>query len=276
MKPLKRIAKLAKWILPSTLYTAACKSYDSCLHFWFLISSFGGQRQCPACKLRLKRFKPDDGESSPLFQQEHIIGGGPNSQAVCPWCGSFERERLVMLYLKEHSRILDRDMRVMHMAPERRIQKWLSREMKGQYISVDLQSPLAEVHADICALPFQDEFFDYILCNHVLEHIPDDRKAMRELYRVLKTGGSAILQVPIAAERLTTDEQPSLSEQERLVRFGQHDHVRLYGLDYADRLRQEGFQVEPMPVGQVFDQSKIERFGLLPDEVLYVGRKHRN
>lgn len=271
--PRTHFANMARSILPASIYSIACKSYDRMVDLQFLIASLGGDLECPFCKKHWKRFRADEGAPSPLFEKEHVIGGGPSVQAVCSWCGSFERERLIYLYLRECTRILDDGVSTMHMAPERRIQKWLSTTMKGKYVSVDLKSPHVDVHADICDLPFADESFDFVICNHVLEHIPNDRQAMRELYRVLKRGGLAILQVPIAVERQFTEEDPALDANGRLIRFGQFDHVRLYGLDYPDRLKEEGFQVACLPAMQQFGQAAITRYGLLADEVLYLGTK---
>lgn len=271
--PSNPISALAKAVLPSGLYSAACKSYDRAGLLVQMLAAYGGPRQCPICEFRWKSFLPDPGANSPLFAQERIVGGGPHPESVCHWCGSFERERLVYLYLRDNTDICQAGKVVMHMAPERRIQEWLMHSMHGRYISVDLQSPLAEVHADICHLPFDDDYFDYVLCNHVLEHIPDHRRALSELFRVLKKGGTAILQVPIAVTRDKTEEDLTADEPTRLRRFGQRDHVRLYGRDYPEFLRKAGFYVHCVPTLDRLGQQQIDRYGLIADEVLFVASK---
>lgn len=137
------------------------------------------------------------------------------------------------------------------MAPE---QAFLGRFQKLKhldYTTADLESPLAEVKADICNLPFDNNTFDWVLCNHVLEHIEDDHKAMSELFRVLKPSGKAILQVPLDAQRLKTYEDFNIQDpQERARIFGQYDHVRIYGLDYLDRLQAVGFEAALIPYAE--------------------------
>ena len=128
--------------------------------------------------------------------------------------------------------------------------------------------------ADICALPFEDEQFDVILCNHVLEHIPDDTQAMRELYRVLKKGGWGIFQVPQEIERAETFADDSITDpKERARIFGQYDHVRIYGMDYFDKLRSIGFSVLPLPCTEVATDEEIEKYRLVKNEILPICSK---
>jgi len=130
------------------------------------------------------------------------------------------------------------------------------------------------VKADICKLPFQDNSYDYIFCNHVLEHIPDDGKAMRELYRVLKLGGIAILQVPLENERLTTFEDASITDsKERAKIFGQYDHVRIYGLDYFEKLRSIGFKVDAVDYTATLSKEEINKYRLAIGELVPVCKK---
>lgn len=141
------------------------------------------------------------------------------------------------------------------------------------YITADLASPLADVKMDLHHAPFEDDEFDVILCNHVLEHVEDDAQCMRELYRMLKLGGFAILQVPVDSERQTTYEDPNIvSPEERTVHFGQRDHVRRYGLDYPDRLKKAGFQVECNDLSEKLDDD-ARRYRVIPGQIIYIGRK---
>lgn len=142
------------------------------------------------------------------------------------------------------------------------------------YTTTDLNSPLADVKADICDLPFKDHSFDFILCNHVLEHIPDDTKAMQEIYRVLKPGGTAILQIPQDLSRETTFEDDSITDpKERARIFGQYDHVRVYGRDYFNKLRRLGFEVKEIAYSSQLPKDTIDRYRLAEGEIIPVCQK---
>ena len=167
--------------------------------------------------------------------------------ALCPGTLSLERHRLLWLYLDRKTNFLIDAIRVLHVAPEQVFYKKFKSFSHWDYTTTDLHSPLADVKADICALPFEDNTYDFILCNHVLEHIPNDLKAMEELYRVLKPGGTAILQVPLEEDRENTFEDDSITDQQERTRiFGQYDHVRIYGQDYYKRLQEVGFEAIPV------------------------------
>ena len=144
-----------------------------------------------------------------------------------------------------------------------------------EYTTTDLNSPLADVKADICNLPFENESYDVILCNHVLEHIPDDTKAMKELFRVLKPGGFGIFQIPQDLNRATTFEDDSITDKdERAKIFGQYDHVRIYGRDYFDKLRSIGFEVEEIDYTNVLSEGDVERYRLAKGEIIPLVKKH--
>lgn len=140
------------------------------------------------------------------------------------------------------------------------------------YITADIESPLAKVKMDIHEIPFNENSFDVIFCNHVLEHVDDDLKAMEEMYRVLKPEGWAILQVPffppIPKQTISDPSIPDPKERERL--FGQDDHVRLYGEDYPDRLRSAGFNVIEIPPQDFLTDEQITRSAVMTDEVIYL------
>jgi SAM-dependent methyltransferase len=177
--------------------------------------------------------------------------GKPRPNVLSPGTLSLERHRLLWVYLQRETDFFSKTAKVLHLAPEQAFMGRFQKLKHLDYTTADLESPLAKVKADICNLPFDNNTFDWILCNHVLEHIEDDHKAMSELFRVLKPGGKAILQVPLDAQRLKTYEDFNIQDpQERARIFGQYDHVRIYGLDYLDRLQAVGFEAALIPYAE--------------------------
>ncbi len=199
----------------------------------------------------------------------------PRENVLSPSTLSLERHRLLWLFLKNETDFFRNAHRVLHFAPEQAFYKRF-RKLKNlkDYITTDLNSPLADVKADICALPFEDNSFDVILCNHVLEHIPNDTQAMSELNRVLKPGGWGIFQIPQDLNRTITFEDDSITDKkERALIFGQYDHVRIYGRDYFDKLRSIGFVVEEIDYTAQLSASKIEEYRLAKGEIIPLVRK---
>ena len=165
--------------------------------------------------------------------------------ALSPSTFSLERHRLLWLYLKNETDFFNKDLKVLHFAPETAFLEKFKKLKNISYDTIDLNSPLANIKADICDLPLDDESYDFILCNHVLEHVIDDKKAMQELYRVLKKDGIGIFQVPMNISNKKTYEDFTITDpKERNKAFGQYDHVRIYGMDFFDRLKEAGFMVE--------------------------------
>ena len=161
--------------------------------------------------------------------------------------------------------------KVLHFAPEQEFYKRFKKQSNIDYTTTDLLSPLADVKADICNLPFEDNQYDIIFCNHVLEHIPDDTKAMQELYRVLKPGGMGIFQIPQDLSRATTFSDDSIVDQkERAKIFGQYDHVRVYGRDYFDKLRSIGFKVVEEDYTNKLKPELVEKYCLAKGEIIPV------
>ena len=194
--------------------------------------------------------------------------------ALCPGTLSLERHRLLWLYLDRKTSFLTDSIRVLHVAPEQVFYKRFKSFSHWDYTTTDLHSPLADVKADICALPFEDNSYDLILCNHVLEHIPNDLKAMKELYRVLKPRGTAILQVPLEEDRENTFEDDSITDQQERTRiFGQYDHVRVYGQDYYNRLQKAGFKATPVDYIKEVTEGDIKRFALPTERIPVVTKK---
>jgi SAM-dependent methyltransferase len=198
----------------------------------------------------------------------------PRENVLSPSTLSLERHRLLWLYLKNETDFFDAPFKVLHFAPEQAFYKRFRKLKNLDYITTDLNSPLADVKADICNLPFKNETFDVILCNHVLEHIPDDTKAMQELCRVLKIGGWGIFQIPQDLKRDKTFEDDSITDKkERTKIFGQYDHVRIYGRDYFDKLRSVGFTVEEVDYTGSLPAAEIEKYRLAEGEIIPLVKK---
>lgn len=186
--------------------------------------------------------------------------------ALAPHSASLERHRVIWLYLQAETTIFREPTKFLHIAPEYCFLKKFKKMPNIDYITGDWDSPWADMKLDVRTLPFDDNTFDAAMCNHVFEHVDDDRLAMSEFYRVLKPGGWAIFQVPIRWDK-TTFEDPSITdprERERL--FGQSDHVRYYGADYSDRLKEAGFKVTIEDYASKLGDEKIKKYALLRDE----------
>lgn len=198
----------------------------------------------------------------------------PRENVLSPSTLSLERHRLLWLFLKKNTNFFQDNLRVLHFAPEQAFYKRF-RELKNlEYVTTDLNSPLADVKADICNLPFESNRFDVILCNHVLEHIPNDTKAMEELYRILKPGGWGVFQIPQDLQREKTFEDNSIMDKrERAKIFGQYDHVRIYGRDYFEKLRSIGFKVEEINMTSKMAQEEIEKYRLANGEIIPLVKK---
>ncbi|HLV15249.1 MAG TPA: methyltransferase domain-containing protein [Xanthomarina sp.] len=197
--------------------------------------------------------------------------GKQRNNVLSPSTLSLERHRLLWLYLKNDTDFFTKNLKVLHFAPEQAFYKRFRKLKNLEYVTTDLNSPLADVKADICDLPFTDNEFDVILCNHVLEHIPDDTKAMKELYRILKPGGYGVFQIPQDLSREKTFEDNSITDKkERAKIFGQYDHVRIYGRDYFDKLRDIGFKVEEVDYTSKLSENEITKYCLANGEIIPV------
>lgn len=178
------------------------------------------------------------------------------------------------LYLQRETDFFTGNYKVLHIAPEQAFYKRFRKMKNLEYTTADLDSPLADVKADIQNLPFENDSFDIVFCNHVLEHVEDDRKALSELYRVMKPGGWGIFQVPIRYQLEKSFEDPTITDRkERIEKFGQYDHVRVYGMDYYDKLKSAGFEVEKVNLSEKLSEEEIKRFALEKNEILPVVKK---
>lgn len=220
----------------------------------------GSGRFCPVCERPSRRF------------MSH--GDPPRREAKCPHCHSLERHRLAWLYLKTRTDLFDDEAkRVLHFAPERCIEPRLRDALGPGYVTADLVSKTVDVTIDVTEIGYPDNDFDVIICSHVLEHVPDDRKAMRELARVLSDDGWILFMVPIRGQH--THEDPGIvGPAERVEHFGQADHVRFYGEDFTDRLRESGYAVMSLSTHDVVDSDDQPRLGLADHpQRLFVGTR---
>ena len=195
--------------------------------------------------------------------------------ALCPGTLSLERHRLLWLYLERETNFIDNAIKVLHVAPEQVFYQKFRTFSHWEYTTTDLHSPFAEIKADLCELPFQDNYYDLILCNHVLEHIPEDQKAMQEMYRVLKPGGTLIAQVPLEENRTETFEDNSITDKAtRTEIFGQYDHVRIYGTDYYTRLESVGFDSHAIDFLKKLTSQEKQKFALPYSEKIPIAIKN--
>jgi SAM-dependent methyltransferase len=239
---------------------SADADWPAYLRYWMRVASGavqpvryrGSRYECPCCRGTFARFADfhHSGETYP--------------ESRCPHCGSLQRQRVLWLFIQRETDMLSRPTRVLQIAPDFAFFRRLSQLPLVDYVTGDLQrSPMISDRIDITAIPFGDASFDLILCSHVLEHVPDDRTAARELRRVLRPDGIALLQHPLV-DRPTTDEDPSVVDSdERLRRWGQADHVRAYGRDYVDRLAAAGFEVTLRAYQDELPETLVDRARLL-------------
>ena len=224
----------------------------------------GRGAECPVCGAKYRKFLP--------YGYVHT-----RANALCPKCLSLERHRLLWLYLTRETDLLKCYPRTLHIAPEVCIMRHLKPHFAGhpgQYVTADLESPLADLHFDVQQIPLADDSVDVILCNHLLEHGADDRKALGELYRILKPGGWGILLSPVEADYEQTFEDDTITDPDERTRiFGQYDHRRIYGADYTDRLRAAGFEAADIDYAASFTDAERKLYAL-PADHIYAVYKH--
>jgi SAM-dependent methyltransferase len=252
---------LISWIIrniPRTLLQRFSHFFLRIIQVFYI----GNKVECPVCVGRFRKFMP--------------YGRDPvRENVLCPNCLSLERHRLLWLYLKEKTDFFTDQLYFLHIAPELCFIHRFEKLENLNYVTADIESPLAKIKMDIHSIPFEPDTFDVVMCNHVLEHVENDILAMKEVYRVLKPGGWAILQVPFMGKNLEkTFEDPSVNTgAERQKVYGQRDHVRIYGQDYPERLRNAGFEVYEDDFVKVLPEKQVVRYALPPDEIIYLCRK---
>ncbi len=224
----------------------------------------GDKVECPVCEKSFSKFLS---YGSSVAHRENVL---------CPYDLTLERHRLMWLYLKNDSNFFTAEkLDVLHIAPEQCFHSLFKKQKNLKYVTGDLESPLADLHFDLHHIPLEDNSFDVVFCNHVLEHVEDAHQCMRELYRVMKPGGWGIMQVPLDNTRENTYEDPSItSPEEREKHFWQKDHVRLFGRDYPDWLRKAGFSVEAYDKESKYDEKLLERYRIQKGEILYIAHKN--
>ncbi|MDE5624516.1 MAG: methyltransferase domain-containing protein [Alistipes sp.] len=219
--------------------------------------------ECPVCGARYRKFMP----------YGYVR---PRANALCPRCLSLERHRLLWLYLSRETDLLHTLPRTLHIAPEVCILRHLKpcfATHPDRYLTADLESPLADLHFDVQQLPLAAASVGAVICNHLLEHVADDRRALRELHRILRPGGWGILLSPVDLGRESTYEDDTVTDPaERTRIFGQYDHRRIYGRDYAERLREAGFDVDDIDYAAALTDAERRRYAL-PEDHIYVVRK---
>ena len=221
----------------------------------------GNNVECPVCSSRFRKFLP---------YGHNII----RENALCPKCLSLERHRLMWLFLRDKTDFFTATLKVLHIAPEQCFYSRFKRLDNLNYITADMESPIAEVRLDVQKMPFKANEFDVVICNHVLEHVEDDKKAMSEILRVLKKGGFALIHVPVDYSMKKTYENAEITgPKEREKHFRQKDHHRLYGLDFPVRLKEAGFVITDNNFSDELDIETIERYRLISNEYMYAYRK---
>lgn len=223
----------------------------------------GRGRRCPICGCRRRKFLPYGYVTS-------------REDALCPRCLALERHRMIWLWLERHTELFECRPRLLHIAPEVSLMRHFKRLYRGtdDYITADLESPLADVHFDVQHIPMAERSVDVVICNHLLEHVEDDRRALGELYRILRAGGWGIMLVPEDRGRATTFEDDTITDPEERTRlFGQYDHRRVYGRDYDERLRAAGFEVERIPFAETLTPEERRLYAVGEDDLVIVRKK---
>jgi SAM-dependent methyltransferase len=222
----------------------------------------GNNVSCPVCERSFSKFLS---YGSDLKHRENVL---------CPYDLTLERHRLMWLYLKNKTDFFTAKQKLLHIAPEQCFHKTFKKMENIDYLTGDLESPIADMHFDLHKIPLEDNQFDIVFCNHVLEHVNDANQCMKELYRVMKLGGWGIFQVPQDMTREKTYEDPAItSPEEREKHFWQKDHVRLFAKDYPEWLKRAGFEITEFHPKEQFSKEEIERYRLMENEVLYIARK---
>ena len=224
---------------------------------------------CNLCDLKVP-FMLDSGIESPAFSKRKIIGGGIREKCICPICGGNDRERWLEYVLNNQMSFFYKKGTVLHFAPEKQIEKKIRSNKKMIYITADIEAGRADRVEDITHISFPDKYFDYIICNHVLEHIKDEKAAFMELKRCIKTDGKVVFSVPICWEIDTYENDSVKTDEDRLIEYGQKDHVRLYGRDLKSRLEEFGFHAEYYQVQKVLSKEELEIMRLIPEDTIWI------
>lgn len=233
------------------------------------VSSSSGRKKCCICKNMVADFLPF-GEKTELFSNHRIIGGGYRDSVLCPVCDSMDRERWLYFVLKNETNVFDGVCNVLHIAPEPSVMRMISANPKCDYYAGDIVRGSTMHRIDLTDIPFKNGFFDYVIANHVFEHISDEKKAFGEIRRVLKDSGKFLLSFPICMDMDTFENPKIVSEEERLKYYGQKDHVRLYGKNYKEYIEGFGWQIKVMTPRNCMPEDDILKYGLIADDIIMI------
>ena len=225
-------------------------------------------KYCVICGRKVGKFYPA-GISEEIFTRHHIIGGGLRDNCTCPYCGSSDRERWQYYVLANYTKITSASgIRVLHFAPEKANAQLIKSNHECSYITADIVPGRADYTANMTNLyQFEDSSFDYVIANHVLEHILDEAKAFAELKRILKHDGTLIISFPVCTDIPTCEDNTITTDEGRLKAFGQSDHVRLYGTDFKERIGRYGLNVKVYSPESELTNEEITRYGFIHDDV---------
>ena len=233
-----------------------------------------GTNECLLCGNKNIKFKAA-GERNPIFLEKKIVGGGYRESVVCPCCGSSDRSRWAYWVLKNQTNIFEEECTVLHFAPEKQIQEKLQDNENCDYYAGDI-CRVGDLHKiDVTDIQFTDNIADYIIINHVMEHISEEGKAVSELKRVLKENGKIIMSFPISMIQKTFEDKTIISEKAREEYYGQKDHVRLYGIDYKERFENYGLDIKVFSPKEYMSDKEIEKYGLIREDILLICSKLR-
>lgn len=226
---------------------------------WFRkVIFYGRARYCPVCRSNVRAF----------------FRFGPLINSCCPVCASLRRHRIAWLFFQQRTNLFDLSpKRMLHVAPELCFKPKFKQIPFLDYVSADLHDGDVTIKMDITNIPHIDNAFDIIFCSHVLEHVPDDRRAVREIMRVLRPGGWAVIMVPVRMNRLTDEDLTVTDPREREKRFGQHNHVRYYGRDITDRLKEAGFNVTVSKAPEIVNPNQFDRIGVIKGVIVFFCEK---
>ena len=238
---------------------------------------FGRKCSCMFCGKTYRKFM-HQGVKAEVFKRHRIAGAGFKKNVRCPHCGSNHRTRLLYLFFELRTDIYRKKVRLLHISPNRHLAHVLRGKDNIDYLCgalfPDRIPAIPAEKVDVTNMEFGDGQFDVVICNHVLEHVQEDANAMREIYRVLRPGGFAVLQVPLALDlQKTLEDRTIVDGKQRKIAYGQKDHLRLYGLDYFEKLRNAGFRVERDNPFENEWLPELEKYCLDEKEDVIVGFK---
>lgn len=229
-----------------------------------------GEHFCNCCNNNVLEFCPQEFDKSEVYEKYHIIGGGYRAHSICPICGASDRNRWQKYVLENFTDIVQKECNVLHIAPEEPIYKLISHNIKCDYYLGDISLGKTDHRVDLTDIQFKDGFFDYIIANHVLEHVENIDLAFAEIKRVLKSTGKLIISFPICMDIKTKEDKSITKPEDRLREYGQSDHVRLFGSDYKEYIEKRNFKVEVKSPQDILMNGEIKKYGMIEDDVILI------